>query len=65
MNGIDRFVIGYLHDNCRAALELKRQMLDKPHLIHGRHVEIRLSDGEKPMDSFIAKKNGADGDSDK
>jgi len=40
-------------------------MLDKPHLIHGRHVEIRLSDGEKPMDSFIVKKNGTDGDSDK
>ena len=28
-----------------------------PHLIQNRAVEIRQSDGEKPQDSFIAKKN--------
>jgi hypothetical protein len=34
-------------------------MLDPidPHLVQGRAVEIRQSDGGKPSDSFIIKKN--------
>jgi len=29
----------------------------EPHLVQGRAVEIRPSDGGKPSDSFIVKKN--------
>lgn len=46
-------------DRCIEALELTRKMLhpNKPHLILNRAVEIRQSDGGKPSDSFIIKKN--------
>jgi len=49
----------FLQDTALAVKELKRQMLHppNPHLVQNRAVEIRQSDGEKPQDSFIAKKN--------
>ena len=44
---------------CHAAVDLNHQMLSpkNPHLILNRAVEIRQSDGGKPQDSFIIKKN--------
>ena len=47
------------YSKCAAAQELNHSMLhpQKPHLVQGRAVEIRVSDGGKPSDSFIVKKN--------
>lgn len=44
---------------CPGVKDLNAKMLNphNPHVIQGRSVEIRQSDGGKPPDSFIVKKN--------
>jgi hypothetical protein len=46
-------------NNAPEVKDLNNKMLNpvNPHLVQGRAVEIRKSDGNKPNDSFIVKKN--------
>lgn len=49
-------------EKCQTARELHDRMLkpNTPHLVQNRAVEIRQSDGSKPQDSFIVKKDQND-----
>lgn len=50
---------GVEEQNCKEVIELNQKMLQPqaPHQIQNKIIEIRQSDGGKPQDSFIMKKN--------